>query len=676
MSLIITSSSQGSDETNQIGIAKPEQYKNHLINSLMIEPDSEIAVESVKINRLPMLDAGAGIVGNFWFGERLSLTKKLEDSLSYIIPTENIIGRSVTPVDFADLYVNTLKEAYSLHPEINSNFITMTTQYDGVGVFTGYQYLIPQIGTGAVSLLPAATTEVGDPLNTNDVGAAVSDVMTWDGATLTSKYDDQMGQLLPRGSEAGPIALNDGLLQYAKPTSNTFTFGLSRPYCLSEQHIETDAAGGASVEFRYQGPDQIFKGADGDGIGPELDQFFDYAIEVRDDDKLRIYHSAPTHKSNYDPSASPNYPYEQRNSPNGESIVMSEIVYWNNADDKFNASNASNSSHVGAGPLTWSTASGNIAFACDGEKMKISVSGTTISSNQLGAKQVGFNASYKGQIPKPIAQSAWKMYPAVGLWTKGDVAKIEKYNCRTEATIFNNQPENSWMTKTTTATRLSVNGSSADGAIFGSDAKLRPSWNNADNWAHSLDCRDLFRPFNNEVGYESGTKVHTYQPITAKVVNDYENIFITARSERYMGREIQQWQPNNGFILGFFPVGFTPLAGSMTQNVGASFISAQRPSLLSQHSSFIRVPTFSHQTFNFGTGNPSKILFQVPRFDNSGVEVGALYFQNNDKTYVDLNNATELRVTDLDVHIVRKNETFVEDLTGSTEIVFHVRKKR
>ena len=51
MSLIITSSSQGLDETNQIGIAKPEQFKNHLINSLMIEPDSQIAVESVKINR-------------------------------------------------------------------------------------------------------------------------------------------------------------------------------------------------------------------------------------------------------------------------------------------------------------------------------------------------------------------------------------------------------------------------------------------------------------------------------------------------------------------------------------------------------------------------------------------------------------------------------------------------
>ena len=66
----------------------------------------------------------------------------------------------------------------------------------------------------------------------------------------------------------------------------------------------------------------------------------------------------------------------------------------------------------------------------------------------------------------------------------------------------------------------------------------------------------------------------------------------------------------------------------------------------------------------------------MPRFDNSGAETGALYFQNGDKTFIDLKNAASLRVTDLDVHMVRKDERFVEDLTGSTEIVFIVRQKR
>jgi hypothetical protein len=78
---------------------------------------------------------------------------------------------------------------------------------------------------------------------------------------------------------------------------------------------------------------------------------------------------------------------------------------------------------------------------------------------------------------------------------------------------------------------------------------------------------------------------------------------------------------------------------------------------------------------NFGTGNPSKILFQVPRFDNSGAETGALFFQNPDKTYIDLNNPTDFTITDLDVHFVRKDETFAKDLTGSSEVLFHIRPK-
>ena len=96
----------------------------------------------------------------------------------------------------------------------------------------------------------------------------------------------------------------------------------------------------------------------------------------------------------------------------------------------------------------------------------------------------------------------------------------------------------------------------------------------------------------------------------------------------------------------------------------------------SEHSTFIRVPTLNHKTFNFGTGNPSKILFQVPRFDNAGTDSGALFFQNADKTYIDLNNMTDTMITDLDVQFVRKDEKFAKDLTGSSEVVFSVRNKK
>ena len=675
MSLIITSSSQGLDETNQIGIAKPEQYKNHMKNSLIIEPDSEIAVESVKINRLPMLDAGAGIVGNFWFGERLASSPidpwasgPLEESLSYIIPTQNLIGRSLTPVDFADIYVKTLKEAYSLHPEIKSTDIEMNTKFSAGGVFEGYEYKIPQVGAAAANAVPPASSYIATiPSATTafQEGAYV----TWDGDDLTGQ-EGQFGQLQPRGSDSGPICLNAGLIQYDPSDLDNFTIGLSRPYCPKVEQTSpvTAESGGPDA---CQTPEEVFKPDGGAfGVGAYERDYYDYCAEVATDGKLRLYHALPAQGRLVDTDA----PYALGE---GSGMRMTEIQYYEKNNTSFTAVNTPNSAFATGTPITWSGSEGVITFETDGEKVKISVSGNIM------ANPVTVNASTKGQIPKPIAQTCWKMYPTVSFWEDDEPITIDKYTGRTSATLWNNQPENSWITKTLMRTFLNENtGISSKVPRFfeNPNAQERPPWNNAGDWGLSVDSRDMFVPY---AAYnaapavpEEGGLIPNYQPITAKVVNDYENIFIVGRSERYMGKAIQQWQPNSGNILGFYPMGFSPLAGSMTNNVGASFLSAQRPSLMSQQSSFIRVPTFTHQTYNFGTGNPSKILFQVPRFDNAGTETGGLYFQNNDKTYIDLGNAQQLNITELDVHIVRKNETFVEDLTGSTEIVFHVRKKK
>jgi hypothetical protein len=65
----------------------------------------------------------------------------------------------------------------------------------------------------------------------------------------------------------------------------------------------------------------------------------------------------------------------------------------------------------------------------------------------------------------------------------------------------------------------------------------------------------------------------------------------------------------------------------------------------------------------------------IPRFDNAGNDSGALFFKEPDRLYVDLNNTDSINVTDISVDIVRRDETFVNDLTGSTEVVFHIREK-
>ena len=649
MSLIITSSSQGTNETNQIGIARPEQYKNFVRNSLMIPPNSEIAVESIKINRLPLLDLGAGVTTNFWFGERLASNASFDDSLSYMIPSENTIGKSVSPLDFTTQFSKIMKSAYSFHPEIDSVNIAVNVSTNTAGEFTGFDFEIPQVAADAVSLLPPATTMLVD-MTTEDGNAAP----TWDGADLNGQAF-KFCQLQPRGSEGGPISLYNGSLTFSNVgTLDDFTVGLSRPYCYQDSQL-----GGVDP----QQPDDVFSGEQGEGIGPDEDDFYDYAAEVGTDGKLRLYHAIPP-------------PTTAGSSVTGK-IVMSEIIYYEKNNTSMTANNGSNSTFATGSPIDWSASGGAINFSVVGEKVTISVSGNVVASPVL------VNASTKGQVPKPVGQTAWKMYPTVSFWTDDDDISISEYNCRTSSTIWNNQPENSWLTRTLMDVYLDPNGVSQSSAAYEASPKVEnlDAWNNARAWPQIIDTRDVYRPFEavddgGGIIPISGEEIRTYRGLTNKLIGDYENIFIMGKSERYMARSLQQWQPNSALALGFQSFAINADSGMVTSGSdrGAYFTSAQRPSLSSLHSAFIRVPTFTHETYNFGTGNMSKILFQIPRFDNSGVDTGALFYQNNDKTYVDLRNTSELRVTDLDIHVVRKDETFVDDLTGSTEIVFHIRK--
>jgi len=208
-----------------------------------------------------------------------------------------------------------------------------------------------------------------------------------------------------------------------------------------------------------------------------------------------------------------------------------------------------------------------------------------------------------------------------------------------------------------------------------------PPFNNATDWDMDIYTRDILKAMTSDGTAIPDKTIRNYAGIQNNLLgpstNRYENIMIMGKNSRYIERRSEQWQPNSTMVLGFSPFSINADSG-MTHSGGyhgASFTSISKPSLSSQQSTFIRVPTLTHETYNFATGNPSKILFQIPRFDNSGAETGALYFQNNDKSFIDLKNAAPLRLTDLDVHLVRKDERFAKDLTGSTEVVFVVRPK-
>ena len=642
MSLVITSSAQH-DETNQVGIAVPYQYRNNIKNPLMIPPNSEIAVESVKIQRVPMLDYANNITTNFWFGERLAQNASYEDQTVYMIPATNDILGSKSPQDFADEFKGVLQSAYSLHPEIDSVNIEVNIATDGNGLFSGFQFKIPQVAAAATSAVPPADTYLQE----------ISSVTgSWDGTTLSAGDDDCFLQLLPQGSDGGPLSLFNGSITYDDP-GQACIIGISRPYCTD---MEGDVQGWDGRDMRESGPDTdhpFSLAIQGEGRGTYGDVYMDYCVED-DGTDIRIYN----YTSDVDGLGR-----------------MSEVVYYAKNNSASQTTNTDNSSFATGSPIV-SASMGEVTFEIANEKVKISVSGNTlVEVNTFDS------ASFKSQIPMPTSISNWKMYPTVYFLADSDSVDITNYACRTSSTIVKNFPENSWITRTKIPTFLEGRGNSQTQEDMRlTDSEPTPNWNNAVDWDMDVYLRDIFKAVAGGGAIPDST-IRNYAGIQNNLLgpsgNRYENIMIMGKNSRYMEGRMELWQPNSTLVLGFNPFSINADSG-MTHSGGyhgASFTSVTKPSLSSQQSTFIRVPTLTHETYNFATGNPSKILFQIPRFDNSGAETGALYFQNNDKSFIDLKNAAPIRLTDLDVHLVRKDETFAKDLTGSTEVVFMIRPK-
>lgn len=641
MSLIITSSAEY-DETNQMGVAMPFQYRNNLKNPLEIPPNSEIAVESIKLQRQAILDYGNSNKSNFWFGERLTENASYENQTSYFIPSTNDLLGSKSPAEFAEEFKVLLQEVYSLHPEINAKSIEVNIKTDDTtGEFKGFQYKIPQFGSDATSIVPPDTTEVSE---ISEVAAV------WDGTRMIASGDDCFVQLLPQEAEGGPLSLHNGSITYSgiSETDNTIV-GISRPICFNKARGEYQGWAGNTKVNSFD-DDSPFGACIGKkGLGDYGEVFMDYALHNNGTD-IRLY--------NYTVGAESNIPR------------MEEIIYYQKNDGALAIGNSDNSSFATGAPLA-SSKIGDVTFTVTNEKVEISVSGQVVV-----AVNTFDSASYKDQIPKPVTIGNWKMYPTMYFADSGDSVDIDNYATRTNSVYYKNYPENSWIARTKIQTLLELGrgDSQYELALSGTSQAVTEPWNDAFNWNQSVYNRFIMKPLTDS---EDTQVIRNYKGLTGNsILEDYENIFIMGPNDRYVDRRIQTWQANSAQVLGFEPFSINQTSG-MTHGAfdGASFASVKAPKATSRQSSFVRVPTLTHETYNFNTGAPSKILFQVPRFDNSGAEVGALYFQNNDKTFIDLKNASPLRVTDLDVHIVRKDERFVDDLTGSTEVVFIVRPK-
>ncbi len=116
---------------------------------------------------------------------------------------------------------------------------------------------------------------------------------------------------------------------------------------------------------------------------------------------------------------------------------------------------------------------------------------------------------------------------------------------------------------------------------------------------------------------------------------------------------------------------------SATQGNLVVLESKTTPKMISSKSLFIRLPDLPINSFNTGKGSVSKILYHMPRFDNSGAEVGGLYFQPPERLYIPLNNIEKIRLNNIKVELCNIDETNGNtDLVGQTIVCLDIRRRR
>lgn len=665
MSLLITSS-QSKENTNNIAIENPAQYINHLRSPLEVPPGSEIAVDSVKINRNALIDY-QNAVALFWLGERLGNSNdffgdEILDTTSWPIVQQNKIRSSLSVTDFQTEYRKMLREAYNYHPEINTsssvNGSIMSKNILTNTVLDGFKFQFQQlVGDAPTNKIPIADHVQGI--------FELNGTFAYDPAngSITSGGADTLVLVKTEGDGAGPLALSNGSVTFnvsdtreeAADTTRRYAVGLTRAYMYKPDGVAfPDNTQGAADQAIDTFSNTIGL-RDGRGLGDANDVFFDYAAEAKDGE-LKLYHFVRE------------YPGFDTDGGEQNKGIMEEIKYYQKNNTATGINNGSNSDFATGSPINVSQVT-EITFVANNEKLTVVDQNGSIIVDVVKTD----SASFVNQVPKPINQACWKMYPHVYLFDSGKTVAITEFQQRTGTTMNKNifYGPSDWQARCNQDYFDKLDG---EESTFGEDEiwqgsqwwptllERRP-WGLADPGSY-LDAGDYDFPKRNYKGNNAGD------------MKDYENIFLVGPNKHYMvGMPVTFPQPNAGRQLGMFPYSVFPPDPSITPGLGSSFTSEQPPETSSLSSAFIRLPRFGLSSFNAAQGSVSKMIDMIPRFDNAGNEVGALYFQKPEKVYLDLRNTETLNITDFAVDIVRMDETIVDDLTGTTEIVFHIRKK-
>lgn len=679
MSLVVATS-RLAENTAQTDAEKPAHFINYFRSPIEIEPDSEIAVESVKLKRSGNISINSANYFTHHWGEdplvRASnssgVASGTREGQLYQIHIPRPIQLPAKTYELSE-YADKMKEVFNTmygDPRIfNKADVTINT--DSAGKEQGLDIKITQRSGSATNQL--ANTIGQAYFNVNRGNGSLSNEFSFNPANGEFLRNIAAGDAeSPRDKKCvvilknRPFALNDGTFTYefANASANFVVVGLNRPFIQYKFRDGIDGTGAIVEKTRDLTPFKFRESliTYGGEEQPQAPRFhLDYGVMVSTQGVF-IFNSAAT--------------------TDRENFQHFEIKYWESG-----------------GSQTGSRMTKSAFYASyDRVRFRGAYDGISVffgrKSSATYDQFCGPNLSKDPQeCLKPITEATNALYPVISIGKSNvntEVQDLHSYNHTyrfpafgegTDGAPHTYTPGDDFYSNNRVINRQSIN----------ERGEEEPFYDYLDNRPrkHLKGLTHLDRGNNVIINWQAGPSMSEY-PFSGSNAShgvDYKHTFSIGRIPKsdpgFLGLTATQISsPNMSLQLGF------PARALLTQVQGATdgYVTETTPEEIvftstnalekGAQSSFIRLPGLTHKSFNGGQQALSKFVYHVPQFSNDGREVGNLFFAPGEKTYVALMNPTKILLNQLQVQIVDVNEKEINSLTGTTQVVFHIRKRK
>ena len=699
MSYVITSNVESEDVLLVGGHSDPATYLNNFRSPLRLEIDSEVAVESVKIDRSDQWDIKDSDVFFFYFGEEQTPTI-----------TSGKVSKNGVRVNMRSGSYNVKGMALEITRALNNSAVgpalfgtcLVTALSDTTSFkFKGFEFKFSPRAKGAdrvPSWIPTTFksnnyTTIGydkNPANAEPGGV-------WDIGTKELECK--------KGIDA---VSNDANIKYFSSATTTTILRSNCSY-KPEDYPLSNAKGrtvfGLNGALQLNSPFQV-------GLvkptNPYVRNGRDYLLgggshapsennnAYTHMDYFAIWNNATTAPDPEFAGSLKIYTYGNVNEDN-PSWKQKEVQYYNVNNPvatQFDAFTPLGEAELLAKFIT------EIIFELDGDELRVILrdegdpgADPVRPATEYPLIAVSLSTDDRRWNYPPVGNANEALFPAIALTDVGQKCSLKTYNASvlpgwrysTPSNTRLNRDTGNWRAYTPLNTALLVSGSDWYSQAVNSQ--------NANNELTYNQSRPSFLMKNaQQTGF-----VFRYVNVNASNVVDYKPVLILGEENRARNADgsfansdyddqlyvipIPENQANMSKNLGFGKwsvIEYSGDAGDVGRTDDDSFktLTSFEAGQYTIHSAFVRINDLPIQSYNGATSSRSNILYHIPRFTNDGKQFGELYFNAPEKTYIRLNNTQPLMLNQLKVDIVSRNERIVQDLTGSTIVVLHFRKSR